>query len=515
MALGQRSYVSTMHAFDVVIRNGRVLDGTGAPWFKADVGMKGHKITKIGLVESASSDKVIDGTGLIVSPGFIDIHAHDDWPFIIDPRADSKARQGVTTELNGNCGISGGPIIEERLEEFRLACSLVGYSSALIRDIDPDWNTFGEYLGKVEEKGIPLNCGYYVGHTNIRVSVMGLTDRAPTVDEMDQMKSQVDEAMRHGAFGLSTALNYVPGRFAETREIIDLCRVVAKYGGQYAEHGRFGGNRILETTREAIEIGEKSGIPVILSHHTPPAEKHQEDSTVITEARNRGVDVIRDIIVYAYESGGPHSILPYWILEKGFEGIVEALRDKGIRRRLKEEIEKGQVDYLKEQTILFADRTPEFERKTWGEVAKLKRVDILDAVLDVMADNNLLVKTVWTPSLFYSEDTVIAALRDHQAIPETDSESFLPYGILAKRGDARGWGTFPLILGRYVREKRVLTLEEAIRRITSLPAQRMRLNQRGILREGMNADITVFNPDTILYKAEPLDPNWYPLEFPT
>lgn len=500
---------------DVLVRNGRVIDGTGSPWFKADVGVKDGRIKKVDASISDKAERIIDAKGLFVTPGFIDIHSHSDWTFLFNPKSDSKVRQGVTTELNGLCGLSGGPIPIERYRDFQLASSLVGFTSALIRRIDePDWHTFSEFLAKVEKGGVPVNTGYYVGHMNVRVGAMGLEDREATGSELKDMKVLVEDAMKNGAFGLSVALNKVSERGSTTEEIIELCKVVAKYGGSYAQHSRSIGS--IEDTKEAIEIGEKSGVTTIISHFAPRGELGKKVTKMMKEAREKGVDIVKDIILFAYGSGGPHSILPYWVVKDGFKKAVERLSDPETRRKIKEDIlsQSPKIrERMKDTIVLVAKENIELERKTWDEISKIRdQDDILDTIFDILAENNLSVKTI--SSGFGNEKDTIYHLKDPLTMFESDAGSLAPYGVLEKIGDARGYGTFPLLLGKFVRELKVLPIEEAIRKITSFPAQIMRLQDRGLLREGTWADITIFDPLTVEAKATAIWPNQYPEGIP-
>lgn len=496
---------------DILIKNGRIIDGTGAPWFKSDVGIRDGKITKVDPYISEKSNRVIDANGLVVSPGFIDIHSHSDWTFLFNHKSDSKVMQGVTTELNGLCGLSGAPIPIERYKEFQLASSFVGFTSALIRRIDePDWHTFSEFLAKVEKEGVPVNTGYYVGHMNVRVKAMGLVNREATESELKDMKVLVEDAMKNGAFGLSVALDKVSEQSSTTDEIIELCKIVAKYGGSYAQHGR--GRGPLKDAQEAIDIAEKSGVTAILSHHGPRGELAKEDTKLIKEARERGVDILRDIIIFAYGSGGPHSILPYWVVKDGFSKASERLVNPETRKKIKEEIislRPNIRETIKDTILLVAEKNSELERKTWNEISKIRgQEDILNTVFDILANNNLNVKTISYG--FGRDEDIIYYLKDPLTLPESDAGSLAPYGVLEKIGDARGYGTFPLLLGKYVRELKAIPLEEAVMKITSFPARIMRLQDRGLLRQGMWADITIFNPLTIECKATPTFPNQYP-----
>jgi N-acyl-D-aspartate/D-glutamate deacylase len=502
---------------DILIKDGLVIDGTGAPWYKAEVGVRDGKISDIDISITENAERIVDARGLVVTPGFIDIHSHSDWTFLFNPRSDSKVRQGVTTELNGLCGLSGGPIPFDRYKEFQLAASSVGFTSALIRKIDePDWRTFGEYLAKVEKGGVPVNTGYYVGHMNLKVGVMGLEHREATDSEIREMKFLIEDAMKSGAFGLSVVLDKVSMSSSTTDEITELCKVVAKYGGSYAQHGR--GRDLLEDTKEVIEIAENSGVKAILSHHAPSGELAKDDTKMIKEARARGVDILRDIIVFAYGSVGTHSILPYWVLKDGFSNAIERLINPATREKIKRDIDSNNPDLrerLKDTILLVAEKNRALEGKTWEEILRVwGQIDILDVVFDVLALNDLSVKTISFHFGARADKDIIYYLKDPFTLPESDAGSLAPYGALERIGDARGYGTFPLLLGKFVRKLNAIPLEEAVRKITSFPAQIMRLKDRGILREGMIADITILDPLQVSSKATPTQPNQYPVGIP-
>jgi len=364
--------------------------------------------------------------------------------------------------------------------------------------------------------GIPINSGYYVGHLNLRISVMGLEKREAKESEIEGMKRLLEDSMKSGAFGLSVALNHIPARFASTKEIIELCKVVAKYGGSYAQHRRYRG--FVEDAEEGIKIAEKSGARTILSHQTAgdigwPQEldKHEKITNMIIEAREKSLDVIRDMVVYGFGSPGPSSALPHWVVKDGDDKAVERLLDPDLRKKIKEDIRsRNPIIYynLDDHLVCISDKTKDLEGKTWSEISEMRgQEDVLDAVLDILAENGLHVK-IARPRR--SEEGTIHYLKDPLTIPESDSGSSLPISGLEKLGDARAYGTFPLLLGRYIRELGIIPLEEAIRKITSFPAQRMEIQDRGLLREGMWADIVIFDPQTVAAKATPLYPNKYP-----
>jgi N-acyl-D-amino-acid deacylase len=501
--------------FDVIVKNGYVVDGTGNPWFKADVGISSGKISEIGRLDQEEASKIIDASKLVVSPGFIDMHSHSDLSLLINPKAESKVRQGITTEVIGNCGGSGAPLNDVLKEEIKKTTPIVEEAN-----LELDWSTMAGYLNRLERQGVAVNVAPLVGHENIRVTTIGYDDRAPVKTELEEMKQTLAQAMKEGAFGMSTGLIYPPGCYAKTDELIELAKVVASFGGIYTSHIRGEGEKLLDSVKEAIEIGEKAGLPVEISHHKAGGKtnwgKVKESLKMMGEARARGVDVTCDVYPYIAASFGLSAMLPAWAHEGGTEKLLERLKDAKTRERLRREMEEGapgQSSPLKsagwDATQIARCRShPEFEGKTVAEIAQNKKIDPFEFVFDLLIEENTAVSVV---RFAMCEEDVCTVMQHPLSMIGTDSSAVAPYGVLGKgKPHPRSYGTFPRMLGKYVREERVLTLENAIRKMTSLPAQKLGLKDRGLIRKGICADIMVFNPERVVDKATYVDPHQYP-----
>jgi N-acyl-D-amino-acid deacylase len=495
---------------DVIIKNGRLVDGTGNPWFKADIGIKSGKVLKINDLGSEDARQVINAKGLVVSPGFIDMHSHSEYSLLANSKAESKIRQGVTTEVNGNCGDSPAPIeglTAEAAEE------------AKEYNLDMDWSTLGEYLDRLEKQGIALNVAQLIGHGTIRTAVMRYENRSPTPEELTIMKELVAQAMEDGAFGMSTGLFYLPGCFADTEEIIALCKIVAKYGGIYTSHIRGEGDPLIEAVAEAIEIGEKANIPVEISHHKACGiqnwGKIKKTLRMMEEARFKGLDVTCD--VYPYTACGTDlvSMVPNWAHEGGIDKLRERLNDLRIRERIKEEMLEGlsgwessvkQSGWRKIKVIGWK-KHKEFEGKTILEIAELKGVDPFDLTFNLIIEKE-------NPELIelaMREEDVCIVINHPLSMVGSDGWALAPYGVLGEsKTHPRSYGTYPRILSKYVREEKILSVEDAIRKMTSLPAQKLGLRDRGMLRKGMWADVVVFDPSKVMDEATYEDPHKYP-----
>jgi N-acyl-D-aspartate/D-glutamate deacylase len=494
--------------FDLIIRNGRVIDGSGNPWFSADVAISKGKITKVGRLGDEEAERIIEAEGLIVAPGFIDVHTHNELTLLINPKAD-KIGMGVTTEIGGLCGVSAAPVIKDKFEELVAAfCTVGGAYSFFVRDpaVTWDWSSFGEYMNKLESLRFSVNFGSYVGHLNLRVAAMGLADRQATPEELERMKELTNEAMYSGAYGLAAALSYTP---ADTQEITELCKVVAHYGGHYAQHDR---DNSLKSTQEGIEIAEKAGIPLQLSHHAKaPIDQNLR---IIDDARDRGVDITMDHWFIPYGgAAGPTARLPLWALEGGMPKIMERLRDPKTRQRIKDELWKsGRYDPRRwESTVLRgvgAETEKRFCNLSFAEIARQKRVDPFDALFDMFIEAEGQMEVDSSP-IFVNDrppdlaPELVRYMQSSLMMIGSDSllESNTPF-----MPDPRAYGVYPGILEYYVREKKYLPLEDAIRKMTSLPAQRFGLRDRGLLREGMWADIIVFDKDRIKSLSVPGGP---------
>ncbi|RJS88505.1 D-aminoacylase [Candidatus Bathyarchaeota archaeon] len=495
--------------YDILIENGYVLDGTGNPWFRADVGIVGDTIEAIGRLRGSGANRRIDARGLIVAPGFIDIHSHSDFTILLDPGVESKIRQGVTTEVVGNCGTSAAPMNEEvRAYRERYMRGDLG------EDFEFNWRTMGEYLDLIDEKGASFNVVALVGHGTVRQNVMGFEDRPPTEAELEEMKRLVAEAMEDGAWGMSTGLIYPPSCYAETDEIVELAKVVARYGGIYATHIRGEGRTLLEAVREAIEIGERAGIPVEISHFKASGRenwrKTKDSLKLVEEARRRGVDVTFDQYPYTASSTGLAAFLPHWVHEGGLDRLLERLKDPETRRKIKEEGATITRDWSSVMVVL-APKHPQYEGKRITEIAELEGKEPMDTVFDLLLAEEAQVRIV---AFGMCEEDVRRVMRSPYMMVGSDGRAVAPRGVLGRgKPHPRYYGTFPRVLGHYVREG-VLTLQEAMRKMTSLPAQRLGLRDRGLLREGFKADITIFDPDSVRDEATFTDPHRFPSGIP-
>jgi len=505
----------TPKVFDVIIRNAYVIDGTGSRRFKADIGIEGLKIVKIGNLKSEKTVQTIDASGQVASPGFIDMHSHSDFTLLINPKAESKIRQGITTEVIGNCGSSAAPLNETVKEEIRKTMPIIEETG-----LELHWTSMKEFLDRLEKQRIAVNVVPLVGHGNIRVYTMGFDNRAPTETELEEMKKQLAKAMEEGAFGMSTGLIYPPSCYAKTGELIELSKVVANYGGIYASHIRGEGDRLFSSVKEAIRIGEKAKVPVEISHHKAGGRanwgKVGETLRMIDEARAKGVDVTCDVYPYIAGSFGLASMLPHWAHEGGSEKLLERLKDPKNREKLRKEMEEGTPEWgspLKaaewDATIIARSKKhPEFEGKSVKEIAGSRGIDPFEFVFDLLIEESAAVSVI---RFAMCEEDVRLVMQHPFSMVGTDSSAAAPYGVLGQgKPHPRGYGTFPKVLGRYVREEKALTLENAVRKMTSLPAIKLGLRDRGLIKEGMYADITIFNPETILDKATYAEPHQYP-----
>lgn len=499
-------------SFDLVIKNGRIIDGAGNPWYNADVYVRDGRIAEISRAYAGEAERVIDAKGLIVCPGFLDMHNHSEYGLLVNPRAESFIRQGVTTLSIGHCGFSPAPVSDRYKQEFmKLTVSPEGLG------LDVDWHTYGEYFAKVEGNGTALNIRALVGHGTVRTAVMGVEDRDPNPDELDEMKTLIDQAFTDGVVGVSTGLTYVPACYSKTEEIVELCKVAAKYGGIHATHIRSGGDEGVDRkagVQEAIEISEKTGVPVEIAHYTPAPPPRQEGYGPVEEARGRGVDVTFD--AYPYDAGGTalSALLPSWVMDGGYAKMIDRIRRRDVRERIKKE----QSPLLRQYggdwshfliTQLKSEEHEKYEGKTIEEIADAMGADPWDAVCDLLIKSNGIGSLVLL-HLRYIEG-VYNAYRHPAMMVGSDGRVAASYGVLNKRGHPRWYGTYPRVLGRYVREMKLITLQDAIRRMTSFPAQRMLIRDRGVLREGMWADIAVFNPETVIDMATYISPQLYPV----
>jgi dihydroorotase/N-acyl-D-amino-acid deacylase len=500
--------------YDLLITNGTVIDGSGSPGRHADVGIKGDRIAKIGNLRGAAAAQTRDAQGMIVAPGFIDMLGQSEQYLLIDPRGMSKVMMGVTTEITGE-GESIAPVNDRILkeqEDFNRRYNLT-----------VDWRTLGGYFQRLEKQGSGLNLGTFVGATEVREYVIGYEDRTPTAAELDQMKKLVGDAMKDGALGVSTSLQYVPARFAKTDEIVELAKVAHQYGGIYISHQRSEANAIDDSMKEVFEIARRANIPAEIWHFKTAYKKNwgrmPEMLRRIEDARKQGLKITADVYPYVAGSTSLSACLPPWALEGGTDKMVARLKDPQTRTRLKKEISSDAKDW---ENIYLGSGGPggiligsvvnreleNWQGKRVSEIAAAQSKDPLDALFDfIIADHGQ------TGAIFFmmQESDMQAALKSPFVSICTDSGSRATDGPLAgSKSHPRGWGTYPRILGRYVRDEKLLPLELAIHKMTGLPAGNVGLKQRGLIREGYFADVTIFDPKTVIDRATFEDPNQYP-----
>jgi dihydroorotase/N-acyl-D-amino-acid deacylase len=491
---------------DIVIQGGRIIDGTGNPWYVGDIAITDGRIVAVGKIPGGIAKRVIEAKGLVVAPGFIDMLGQSETSLLIDNRSLSKLAQGITSEITGE----GGSIAPQN------ALTIVAAQPAL----DPyhlkiDWNTLDEYWHRLEKKGTPINIGTYVGAAQVREAVLGDVDRAPTPEELEKMKALVEQAMQQGALGVSTALIYPPGHYAKTEELIELAKVAARYGGIYATHMRSEGQNEVAAVREALRIGQEAQLPVEIFHLKVSGKsrtgKMIDIVRMIQEARDHGQDVTADMYPYLAGMTALASSLPPWAADGGVNKLLQRLRDPAVRQRIKTEMsatgertwENLYLDSGGAPGVMVASVVnPELKQytgKTVAEIAASQKKDPLDALMDfVLADKGL------SQAMYFiaSEEDLQTGLRQQWTSIGLDiNEMSLDGPLFEPHTHPRGYGSMPRFLGHYVRDLKLMPLEQAVRKITSLPAQREHLVRRGLIKEGFFADITIFDPDSIIDKA--------------
>ncbi len=493
----------------VVLRHARIVDGTGAPWFLGDVEILGDRIGAVGRRIDPTGARVVDVDGRVVAPGFVDIHSHSDDTILVCPQAESKVRQGVTTEIVGNCGYSLAPLEGQARADIERDLADAGVEVA--------WTSFREYLARVEACRPSVNVASLVGHGTVRRAVMGCEARRPTRDEMERMKALVAAAMDEGALGLSTGLIYPPSCYADVDEIVELAEVAASRGGIYASHIRDEEDGLAEAVAEAVAIGERAGMPVEISHHKAAGAQNwgkvQLTLELMAAARARGVDVACDVYPYTASSTGLSVILPSWVFDGGVEKAIARLKDESVRARLRPTVEEEEGRKRGwDKTVISAvtsERNRRFEGRSLLDVARELRKDPFDAAVDLIIDEGAAVQTV---RFGMCEADVERVLASSLSSVGSDASVRAPYGRLGRgKPHPRSYGTFPRVLGTYVRERGILGLEDAVRKMTSLPAQRVGLLDRGLVRPGMAADLVVFDPNTVTDTATYPDPHRYPV----
>jgi len=499
--------------FDLLIRNGKVFTGAGNPWFMADIGVKDGRIVEIGKI-LRDSKEVIDVKGLAVAPGFIDLHDHSDFSIMVNREAHSKVHMGVTTTVFASCGSGAAPLNEEMREEILRSLPFLEESGVKV-----NWSTMEEYLKLLEGEGLSINVAPLVGFGTIRRYVMGMEMRAPATSELESMKMEVAKAMKAGSRGITTGLRYDPQSYAETEEVIELTKVVGEYGGFYTSHIRDEGDRgdPLGAIEEIIRIGRETGVPVNISHFKVLSKRFfhlcPKLIEMVEEARKEGIQVTADQYPYTASGTGLGAWIPKWANEGGNVELVKRLNDPETVQRIKEGLAEAMDDRSGPEAALISSYP--LDKSLVGmniaEVASIRQVDPLNCAIDLLRDHVEAVLDGRVKGGFsivnfnQTEENVELIMKQPWVAAGTDGRVHSPTGVLNKHMTAphpRFYGTFPRILGRYTREKGVLHLSSAIRKMTSLPATTLGLNDRGLLIPGAAADITVFNPDTVIDKAD-------------
>jgi dihydroorotase/N-acyl-D-amino-acid deacylase len=497
--------------FDVVIENGHIIDGTGSPWYAADIGIREGRIAAIGHLAGEAATRRLDARGKVVAPGFIDMLGQSELTILVNPHLPSKVFQGITTEITGE----GGSVAP--LNDSIIAADHVTYEHYMLT---PDWRTLAQYFARLERQGLGINLATFVGATQVRRMVLGDVDRQPTAAELERMKEHVRAAMEDGAVGVSTSLQYAPAPYATTEELIALASEASKYGGVYATHMRSEGAHIFEAIDEAVRIGREAKIPVEI-WHLKAAGKPQwglmpQIVARINAARASGVEVGANTYAYPAWFNSASAFLPPWAHDGGDKKMIERLKDPAMRARMRQDMLTKNADWENEwqeipgpESILIAvvanPRLLPLQGKTLAQIAKERGMDPIETLMDILVEDEAF---TYNAVFGMSEPDVTLALQQPWTSVDNDSQGTAPDGVLGKEHPhPRAYGTFPRILRKYVREEHKLTLEDAIRKFTALPAQRMRLADRGVLKQGMWADVVVFDPDTIRDLATFDNPN--------
>jgi len=497
-------------AFDIVITNGHIIDGTESPWYSGDVGIRDGRIAAIGNLSAAPRTRTIDAAGKVVAPGFIDMLGQSELTILVDPRLPSKIFQGITTEITGE-GNSVAPLNDVIIQADR---GLYDHYKTT-----PDWRTFRQYFARLEKQGMGINLASYMGATQARRMVIGDDDKQPTPEQLDQMKALVHDAMQDGAVGVSTSLEYAPAPYAKTDELIALAAEAGKLGGIYATHMRNESDSVLDAIDEALRIGRDAHIPVEIWHIKVAGKNNwgrmPEIVAKINAARDAGADVTADTYAYTAWFNDFSAFIPPWAHDGGDAKLVERLKDPTTRDRIRKDMLTPSRDWDNEwqeipgpeAVMIGAVQNPDLQPllgKRLSEIAQLWNKDPMEALFDFLIQDPRADVAVFG----MSQPDVTLALQQPWVSIDNDSEGTSPEGILGQaHPHPRAYGTFPRILSKYVREEKVLSLEDAIRKFSALPAQRLRLTDRGVLKAGMWADVVVFDPATVRDRATFDNPN--------
>ena len=498
---------------DLKIEGATVIDGTGASGSRVDVGVTDETITVVGDLSREHAGTTLNATGKVLTPGFIDMHSHSDWRLWANRRAESKIRQGVTTEVVGNCGFSPAPVSPEFREELR------GFALYVPKGMTFEWPSFGDYLRAFDADGTAVNVVHLVGHGTLRIAAMGFARRSPTSGELTRMQRLMTDAMEDGAWGLSTGLIYAPGSYSETAEIVAVARAAARYRGFYASHIRGEGATLLDAIREAISVGREGELPVQVSHVKAAGRPNWGNVSralaLIDAARAEGLDVRADVYPYTASSTTLRTLLPDWALEGGIDAMLKRLTDPAERARVRAAVESPSAESLVNRVgwenvmIAWCLKRKDAEGRRVAEIAEAGKLDPVEAVFELLRDADGVASMI----LFQlDEKDFVRAVSHPQVMIGSDGSSLATTGEMsAGKPHPRNYGTFPRVLGRYARDERVLSLAEAVHKMTGLPARRLALRDRGEIRVGAKADLVVFDARTVKAPATRREPKQFPI----
>ena len=499
--------------FDVIIKGGTVYDGTGEKPRVVDVALRGDRVAGVGKYSPDQAKTVIEAKGMAVAPGFINMLSWSTESLIEDGRSQSEVRQGVTTQIMGE-GWSMGPLND------RMKQRIIAEQKDIKYEIK--WTTLAEYLAYLEQRGVSANVASYLGATTVRDYVIGLEDKQPTPEQLEQMRELVRQAMEQGALGIGTSLIYAPAFYAKTEELIELCKVAAKYQGKYISHVRSEGNQLVEAIEELIRISREAGLPAEIYHIKAAGEKNWPKMDKVLEkveaARKEGLKITANMYLYPAGGTGLDASLPPWTLDGGYEALWKRLEDPATRQKIADEVRTPSDAW---ENFFLAAGSPDrillvgfkneklkpLTGKSLAEVAKVRGKDPVETIMDLLLEDRSRIDTLY---FLMSEANIKKEIAKPWVSFGSDEASQAPEGAFLKSNPhPRAYGNFARLLGRYVREEKIISLEEAVRRMTSLPATNLGLDQRGFLREGMFADVVVFDPKAIIDKATFAKPHQY------